>query len=301
MPRRFAGQVHKQASRFLRSNLLKEEPAWYQAVLENPPLPLPPRAPANRSRYDVPRHIASSSADPTISSSISRRPLPVSYLEDTLRRQFFKDHPFEAFRPVSLVEAGRIQDEHPIRGKQWKRLRQRGINPSAEDTIRYAATLHEHHKYPLTQAYSAAVAQFRSLRAERDIATNTARLEAEVIGIPFGPTLVEQTFALEEKQLDTWEKKDELDASALAARKRWKAIIEKEYDTGTWSRGKQYVRLWKEGVRPDYMPVLKEPVITSAGLETNDAQKAADDLAREKMHRQQVASSVDFMNIKQNA
>lgn len=110
---------------------------------------------------------------------------------------------------------------------------------------------------------------------------------------------MEQVFALEEKQLDTWEKKDELDASALAARKRWKAIIEKEYDTGTWSRGKEYVRLWREGVRPDYMPVLKEPVITSAGIEPSDAQKAADDLAREKVHRQQVANSPDFMTLKQ--
>ena len=132
MPRRFAGQVHKQTARFLRANLLKEEPAWYQAVLENPPLPLPPRAPAQRSMYDLPRSAAKLS-DPTISSSISRRPLPISYIEDTLRRQFFKDHPFEAFRPVSLIEGAKIEDEHPIKGQQWTRLRQRGRNPSVEE------------------------------------------------------------------------------------------------------------------------------------------------------------------------
>lgn len=150
MPRRFAGQVHKQTSRFLRSKLLKHEPAWYQAVLEHPPLPLPPRAPASRQRsfenysesdpstarpYDLPRSIVSATIDPTIASSLSRKPLPIRYVEDKLRRQFFKDHPFEAFRPVSIIEKGRIESEHPISGAQWTRLRQRGRSPTAEECV----------------------------------------------------------------------------------------------------------------------------------------------------------------------
>ena len=156
MPRRFAGQVHKQTSRFLRSKLLKHEPAWYQAVLEHPPLPLPPRAPASRQRsfedypesdesttrpYDLPQSIAFATIDPTIASSLSRKPLPIRYVEDKLRRQFFKDHPFEAFRPVSIIEKGRIDSEHPINGKQWTRLRQRGRNPTAEECAFYTYSL----------------------------------------------------------------------------------------------------------------------------------------------------------------
>jgi len=301
MPRRFAGQVHKQASRFLRANLLKEEPAWYQAVLENPPLPLPPRAPAPRTRFDLPHAVASSSSDPTIASSISRRPLPISYVEDRLRTQFFQDHPFEAFRPVSLIEGARVQDEHPVRGKQWTRLRQHGRNPSPEDAIRYAVNLHEHYDLPLTHAYSAAVAQFRSLRSEREVAISTARIEADIMGIEFGPSQVEVTFDMEEKALDTWEKKDQLDASALAARKRWKAIVDKDYAQGTWSRGKEYVRLWKEGVRPDYLPVLKEPVLTSAGLESTPdvaaKEAAAKEAVAEMAARVARAKEPDFMGL----
>ncbi|KAH8099396.1 mitochondrial ribosomal protein S25-domain-containing protein [Cristinia sonorae] len=298
MPRRFAGQVHKQASRFLRSNLLKKEPVWYQAVLENPPLPLPPRAPAPRSLVDTP-HRLGTSLDPTIQSSITRRPLPIRYIEDTLRQQFFEDHPFEAFRPVSLIEGARIEDEHPIKGKEWLRLRQRGRNPTPEDAIRYAANLHEHRKVPLTQAYASAVAQFRALRAERDIAISTALREAKAYGIQFGPSDVDITFRKEDKALNTWEKKDELDASALAARKRWKAIVEKEYEQGKWSKGKEYVRLWKEGVRPDYLPVLKQPVITSAGLES--VSREAAEATAELESRRAVGRSVDWMNTMKRA
>lgn len=159
--------------------------------------------------------------------------------------------------------------------------------------VRFAVNLHEHHQYPLSHAYSSAVAQFRSLRSEHELSLNTARLEADAQGLNFRRTEVEKVFRLEEKALDTWEKKDELDASALAARKRWKAIIEKDYDQGTWSRGKEYVRLWKEGVRPDYLPILKDPIITSAGLESGDVLSAA------QQERRRIGESSDYLGLRQ--
>lgn len=61
--------------------------------------------------------------------------LPVVYLEDRIRQRFFLDHPFEAFRPRTLVEQREIQAEHPIQGKEWTRLRQRGRNPSSEEYV----------------------------------------------------------------------------------------------------------------------------------------------------------------------
>lgn len=126
MVRRVASQVHKQASRLLKAGYLKREPAWFQAVLEHPPLPLPPRAPHSRSEFDLPRSLKKPAA-------IAEKPLTVAYLEDELRKQFFRDHPFEAFRPTTLVEGREIEDEHPVRGKAWTRLRQRTRNPKPEE------------------------------------------------------------------------------------------------------------------------------------------------------------------------
>jgi small subunit ribosomal protein S23 len=127
MVRRIASQVHQQAARLLRSNFIQKEPAWYQAVLEHPPLPLPPRKAASRTKFDLPP------PDRAKLKHHEPRPLPISYIEDDVRRQFFRDHPFEAWRPVSLVELGAVEDEHPIQGKAWIRLRQRGRNPSPEE------------------------------------------------------------------------------------------------------------------------------------------------------------------------
>ena len=151
MVRRIASQVHKQASRLTRAGLLKTPPAWYQAVLENPPLPLPPREPPSRTSYD--------SAAPNqhafaVKKTPGPRPLTVSYIEDDIRRQFFRDHPFESFRPRSITETGAIEDEHPINGLQWTRLSQRGRKPSTEEYVAlshlyiYPHTYHPHPHHP---------------------------------------------------------------------------------------------------------------------------------------------------------
>lgn len=310
MVRRIASQVQKQASRLLLQKYIQKEPAWFQAVLEHPPLPLPPKAPPSRTSYDLQTPQSSSSRIKSMKHTISHnpRPLPIHYIEDELRRQFFQDHPFEAFRSTSLLEGAKIEAEHPINGVKWIRLRQRGRNPTPEEfvfppsgspyffadvacllsAIRYAVNLHEHHGMALTSAYAAAVAQFRSLRSEHHIASSTALLEAESYGIEFGPSQVEIVYAKEEKALESWQKKDELDAGALAARKKWRAIVERDGPADSWSRGQEYVRLWKEGVRPTYSPVLAEPEITSAGLEMSVNPTP-----------RQVARQPDFMGVMQ--
>ena len=130
MVRRIASQVHKQVSRLMQANYIREEPLWYQAVLQYPPLPLPSRAPPFQALDDE-----NPSRKPSTSSlrPPKMQPLTIKYLEDRLRLQFFRDHPFEAFRPVSIVEGQVVEPEHPSRGKDWSRLSQRTKNPTAEE------------------------------------------------------------------------------------------------------------------------------------------------------------------------
>ena len=127
MVRRIASQVHQQASRLLRAKYLTQEPVWFRPVLDNPPLPLPPKAPPPRSAYDQ------KPGSPQNINLRSPRPLPIYYLEDEIRRQFFRDHPFEAFRPTTLIEGEQIAQPHEVQGKAWSRLRQRGRNPKPEE------------------------------------------------------------------------------------------------------------------------------------------------------------------------
>ena len=114
---------------------------------------------------------------------------------------------------------------------------------------------------PLTEAYAASVAQFRALRAEHQVAKKVALLEAEAIGLKFGPSAVELNFKAEERALQSWTKKSEEDAAAQAARKRWRAVVDRE---GEWTRGQEYTRLWQEGVRPSYSPAVETAVTSSS-------------------------------------
>ncbi|KAK2461607.1 hypothetical protein APHAL10511_006070 [Amanita phalloides] len=233
----------------MRAGYIKDEPAWFQAVLNHPPLPLPAKSPALRSPYDQPpRKVATG------------KPLPIYYIEDDIRRQFFRDHPFEAFRPTTLVEKAGIKDEHPIRGEEWTRLRQRGRNPTTEDVVRFTVNLYQQHDLKLTEAYATAVAQFRSLRSEHYIATKYAVMEARYLGATFVATEIEHGFNKEVRNLDTWERREELDEGVLAARKRWRSTVERLEGVNQWTKGEEYVRLWKEGIRPTYAPALTEPI-----------------------------------------
>lgn len=130
MVRRIASQVHKQVSRLMQANYIREEPVWYQAVLQYPPLPFPSRAPPFQAL-----EAENPSRKPFVSSlrPPKTQPLTIKYMEDKLRLQFFRDHPFEAFRPVSIVEGQLVEPEHPVRGKDWTRLSQRTKNPTAEE------------------------------------------------------------------------------------------------------------------------------------------------------------------------
>ncbi|KAM5530732.1 hypothetical protein V8D89_015592 [Ganoderma adspersum] len=279
--KRIANQVHKQASRLLREGYIQREPAWFRAVLDNPPLPLPARSPPLRTHFDTP-----SAATPLTPHADSKttKPLPIKYVEDEIRRQFFRDHPFEAFRHTSLVEGAAVETEHPIRGVEWKRLRQRGRNPSPEDAVRYAVNLYEHHEMDLSSAYASAIAQFRSLRSELQVARSVALAEAEHLGMEFGPSQVDITFAKEQKALRTFRDRTAQDHTAETERKRWKAVVEREGRPDEWTKGQQYTRLWKEGVRPVYAPVFSEPAIKPEGLFTPE--RVA----------QRVSAQADFMN-----
>lgn len=66
--------------------------------------------------------------------------------------------------------------------------------------------------------------------------------------------------------LKSWKSTAAFDAGEEAARKRWRAIVQKE-EPGAWTRGQSYVRLWREGIRPTYYaPLVTPQFITSAGL-----------------------------------
>lgn len=139
MPRRFPNQVHLTVSRLLKSGFLHEPPAWYNPVLKFPPIATPPRSPSARTPFDSTSEHSVKTVLKKKSATkhdkwIHPKPEEIVYLEDRVRRQFFKDHPFEAFRSKTIVESGlEVQAPHPIQGAEWTTLSQHGRNPTPDE------------------------------------------------------------------------------------------------------------------------------------------------------------------------
>ncbi|GJN92073.1 hypothetical protein Rhopal_005101-T1 [Rhodotorula paludigena] len=131
------------------------------------------------------------------------RPPAIVFPEDRIRDRFFADHPFEAYRPTSLVEGEHVRTPSGPTGQDWTELRQRSTVPSAEDCISFIANLVEAHGVPLATAYPHGVAQFRTLRAEHDTATRSAHLEAQSFGARFFGE-IERSTDVEDRVLDEW-------------------------------------------------------------------------------------------------
>ncbi|BGP36321.1 mitochondrial ribosomal small subunit component [Rhodotorula kratochvilovae] len=140
---------------------------------------------------------------PRPANTRSPRPWNIVFPEDSIRTRFFQDHPFEAYRPTSLVEGEQVAVTQEPSGKAWTQLSQRSTNPSADDCIAFVLNLVEAHGLPLSSAYPHGVAQFRTLRAEHETATRAAQLEAQAHGAVFFGAL-DRALAVEDRVLDEW-------------------------------------------------------------------------------------------------
>ncbi|KAL7423114.1 mitochondrial ribosomal small subunit component [Cryptotrichosporon argae] len=274
MVRKLASQVPAQVSRLLQANLISP-PTWYHAALAHPPPSLPARQVVARSRPAAsadasafpdlpPSHLTSARAGTTRRHRVRamREPKPrvagVVYDADVVRRQFFRDFPFEAFRPVSLVETREVAREHAAHGAEWTALEQRGAYPTVEDTIDFTLILHKHHALSLSHAYAQATAEFVVLRARHELATIAAEHEARAHGATFRRDPFTRAFDLEtraiQSQASTSSSTSSASASALPAlcstKRRvpvpteWTAAVPGPARPGGYTRGAAYVAAW---------------------------------------------------------
>ncbi|SGY37695.1 BQ5605_C003g01863 [Microbotryum silenes-dioicae] len=232
--RKAARTIPSTISRLLKSQaFLKSPPAAFEALLSHPPPPSLIRTLPSRPNEDLPlihrertspkpSRVVQALPQPHTNRTPPRRPntknpkpLPIVFPEDQIRQQFFLDHPFEAYRPKDLNELETVQRDAPgPQGKQWTELRQRSIVPGPDDVIAFTLNLIEAHSIPLSKAYTHALSQYRTLKAEHEIATSSAIAEARAHGAYFFGE-VERGLVSEERALDEWKDAKEIQAQLL--------------------------------------------------------------------------------------
>ena len=156
--RKLASQVPELVSRLQRAHIgASSPPTWFAPVIAHPPPVQPSRSSVPRTKRlaaeagqshstEVPLYndlfpkrwdASAEGGTRTHKSKHFRAPRPrpqaIVYEEDRIRRQFFRDFPYEALRPTSLVEGREVGGERLVEGEEWTKLSQRGIYPTVEE------------------------------------------------------------------------------------------------------------------------------------------------------------------------
>lgn len=129
-------------------------------------------------------------------------PKPIRYEEDTLRRRFFADHPWELARPRLLVETSGNQHAHA----DWSTgIKQRGIPVSGESVVqRQLWLLQNTPDISVAEAYDVARKEFYNVRRREQIAMRVAVEEAEMFGADFGRPVQSVGMSKEDAVYNEW-------------------------------------------------------------------------------------------------
>lgn len=235
MPRRIPNQVTQTVSRLLQGGYMKAPPAWYEATLRHPPLVPPPHQTRQRPDEDLPRSQQShalrqphdraaaiggrsklNSRKKIRSQLPPLRPQPIVYEADKIRRQFFRDHPWEVTRPQTLAEMDYTLEtvaNPEIPPGTWPELSMWSrMNPSVEEyvcranrsVIQCTQKTRDVGGVSLSDAYRRTIASYHAIQAERELRMRYANLEARSLGADMGLSETERGFLKEGRELDKW-------------------------------------------------------------------------------------------------
>jgi small subunit ribosomal protein S23 len=129
------------------------------------------------------------------------QPIEIKYEEDQLRREFFRDHPWELARPRIVLEStGKDYEKY-----DWSRLQQPGKRLDGESVVqRQLHLLQTVPNMTKSAAYDIARREFYRFRHREDIERRVAAEEAEATGAEFGPTMLEVGVELENQEFERW-------------------------------------------------------------------------------------------------
>ncbi|TXT13534.1 hypothetical protein VHUM_00901 [Vanrija humicola] len=299
MPRKLATQVPATMSRLLQSTLVQAPPTWYGPVLANPPPVTPSRQVAARARPDAAKkyddlpalrvderreghtrtHHTKNYREPKLRST------PIVYEADRIRRQFFVDFPFEALRPVSLVEGPAIVAPNPVDGPAWTQLAQRGAYPTVEDVIAFTSNLHRHHQLSLSDAYAQATSEFVDLRATHEMATLAASAEARHYGATFKRDEWDRVFDLEGRALGDVSsygpQRIRQPSTVYRKPKVWYSYVKRSSIQHEYSGAKDYVQRWRLPAAIEVDAPVEGDLVSAIGANTAAAETAVPEPQRE--------------------
>ncbi|UNI24657.1 mitochondrial ribosomal small subunit component [Purpureocillium takamizusanense] len=168
------------------------QPPWYQVMTSVPPAETLVRNVTPRHRMPDPKSTRPKKL---------YRPQRIVYVEDALRTDFYKDHPWELARPRIVLELD--GKDHQL--CDWsKGLRQPGMPLSGECVIQRQLWLMQNEKMSKRKAYDVVRREFYRLRQAEEIEKRVAIEEARHVGAYFGKSRLDVGMQLEDQEFENW-------------------------------------------------------------------------------------------------
>ncbi|KAK0634943.1 mitochondrial ribosomal protein S25-domain-containing protein [Bombardia bombarda] len=216
-----AARVHQTAEQFVASHIINTKgrlqspaPPWLSTVGAIPPAEILTR----------PYPVQHKGLDPRARKPHNLfRPTKIVYPEDQLRRDFYRDHPWELARPRLVLEL----DGKDARYRDWsKGLRQPGMPLSGECVVQRQLYLMENgnsetngKRLSKERAYDIVRKEFYKLRHQEDVERRIAVEEARMVGGYFGKSDVQVGMELEDKEYESWKHWASIEIARLDAEK----------------------------------------------------------------------------------
>ncbi|KAF3491881.1 mitochondrial 37S ribosomal protein RSM25 [Arthroderma uncinatum] len=129
------------------------------------------------------------------------QPVKMEFEEDLLRREFYRDHPWELARPRVVLET----DGKDHRNQDWNKMQQDRKRADGESVVQ--RQLHLLNTVPdITKeaAYDIARREFYKIRLQEDVERRIAQEEARATGAYFGLDMITVGMELENQEYDRW-------------------------------------------------------------------------------------------------
>ena len=137
-------RVHQATTDLLTCGRIQRPPPWYNVIGSVPPPEILVRTPPVQQHSSPPSDQLSRKLQRRKPSKLFK-PQRIDYPEDALRREFFKDHPWELARPRLVVES----DGCDARRVDWSSIRQSGRPLDGERCVFFFFPAFEFLAFPL--------------------------------------------------------------------------------------------------------------------------------------------------------
>lgn len=216
-----ASNVLQRASANLRAGLLREKPVWFDVVSKYPPnhnfIKVAHMNESNtkdlrKKAVSIQKNSSSSSSQQVYKTrqstleSTSRnnqvhRVPKLRFVEDSLRKIFYKQHPWELARPKNLIENSGEENNKC----DWSHMLQLYKPLDGESVVQRTLWLmkNESNLTPF-EAYDKARFEFYKLRMSEEMESHVAKEESSMYGGIIGSTNVNWNLSKEQEYIDIW-------------------------------------------------------------------------------------------------